>query len=93
MGASILWYSLASGAETGTPITEDKIISAYAGYILTTNSNKSYADINADVFAPAEPETPSTGVVLDVVLPVASMVLGLASLCAVAFVGKKKKQY
>ena len=37
--------------------------------------------------------TPSTGVVLDVVLPVASIVLVLASLVVVAFVGKKKKQY
>jgi len=89
----ISWYSLASGEETGTAVVADNSVSTYAGNILTIDPNKSYADINAEVFAPAEPETPSTGVVLDVVLPVASIVFVLASLCAVAFVGKKKKQY
>ena len=50
---------------------------------------------NLTLVAYNEPDTPtpSTGVVLDVVLPVASIVLVLASLVAVAFVGKKKKQY
>ena len=37
--------------------------------------------------------TPTTGVVLDVILPVASITLVLVSLCAVAFVGKKKRQF
>ena len=45
------------------------------------------------VDGPSTPSTPSTGVVLDVVLPVVSISVVLASLCAVAFVGKKKKQY
>ena len=92
-GNQIVWYSLASGAKNGTLVNAENSVSSYAGNILTTNPNKSYADINAEVFAPAEPETPSTGVVLDVVLPVASIVLVLASMCAVAFVGKKKKQF
>ena len=42
---------------------------------------------------PSSPDTPSTGVMLDVILPVASITIVLASLCAVAFVGKKKKQF
>ena len=42
---------------------------------------------------PSSPETPTTGVVLNVILPVASITLVLASLCAVAFVGKKKRQF
>ena len=87
------WYSLASGDSKGTLVTDANVsVSAYAGNILTTNPNKSYDAINAETFTPAKPETPSTGVVLDVVLPVASIVLVLASLVAVAFVGKKKKQ-
>jgi surface protein len=44
------------------------------------------------VDGPSTPSTPSTGVVLDVVLPVASITFVLASLCAVAFASKKKKQ-
>jgi surface protein len=90
---SISWYSLASGAKKGTAVVADNSVSTYAGNILTIDPNKSYDAINAEVFTPAKPETPSTGVVLDVVLPVASIVLVLASLVAVAFVGKKKKQY
>ena len=92
-GEVISWYSLASGDSKGTLVTDANVsVSAYAGNILTTNPNKSYDAINAETFTPAKPETPSTGVVLDVVLPVASIVLVLASLVAVAFVGKKKKQ-
>jgi surface protein len=88
------WYSLASGDSKGTLVTDANVsVSTYAGNILTTNPNKSYDAINAETFTPAKPETPSTGVVLDVVLPAFSIVLVLASLVAVAFVGKKKKQY
>ena len=86
------WYSLASGAKNGTPVVADNKVSSYARNILTINPDKSYDAINAEVFTPAKPETPSTGVVLDVVLPAFSIVLVLASLVAVAFVGKKKKQ-
>jgi surface protein len=92
-GTAIAWYSLASGAKNGTLVVADNKVSNYASNILTIDPNKSYDAINAEVFTPAKPETPSTGVVLDVVLPVASIVLVLASLVAVAFVGKKKKQY
>ena len=91
-GTAIAWYSLASGAKNGTPVVADNKVSSYARNILTINPDKSYDAINAEVFTPAKPETPSTGVVLDVVLPAFSIVLVLASLVAVAFVGKNKKQ-
>jgi surface protein len=91
------WYSLASGDSKGTLVADTNVsANTYAGHILTINQNKSYAEIDkiiANATKPSTPETPSTGVVLDVVLPVASIVLVLASLCAVAFVGKKKKQF
>ena len=95
-GEVISWYSLASGAKNGTPVVADNKVSTYAGHILTINQNKSYAEIDkiiANATKPSTPETPSTGVALDVVLPAASIVLVLESLVAVAFVGKKKKQF
>jgi surface protein len=92
-GTAIKWYSLKDGDSKGTLVDMSASLSSYASNILTIDPNKSYDEINAEVFTPAKPETPSTGVVLDVVLPVASIVLVLASLVVVAFVGKKKKQY
>jgi uncharacterized repeat protein (TIGR02543 family) len=95
-GTAIAWYSLASGAKKGTAVVANNSVSTYAGNILTIDNSKSFNQTNKDVFgvdAPAEPETPSTGVVLDVVLPAFSIVLVLASLVVVAFVGKKKRQY
>ena len=90
------WYSLANGAKNEIPVVADNKVSSYASNILTINQNKSYDEIDkiiADATKPSTPETPSTGVVLDVVLPAFSIVLVLASLVAVAFVGKKKEQY
>ena len=91
------WYSLASGDSKGTLVADTNVsANTYAGHILTINQNKSYAEIDkiiTNATKPSTPETPSTGVALDVVLPVASIVLVLASLVAVAFVGKKKKQF
>ena len=63
------WYSLASGDSKGTLVADTNVsANTYAGHILTINQNKSYDEINAEVFTPAKPETPSTGVALDVVL-------------------------
>ena len=91
----ISWYSLSAGDGTGTAVDASASVSNYANKVLTINQGKSYEQINKDVFGNGAdtPETPSTGVVLDVVLPAFSIVLVLASLCAVAFVGKKKKQF
>ena len=97
-GTAIKWYSLGNGETGANAVVADNKVSSYATKILTidVNKDKSYAEIDniiANATKPSTPETPSTGVVLDVVLPVASIVLVLASLVAVAFVGKKKKQY
>ena len=91
------WYSLASGDSKGTLVADTNVsANTYAGHILTINQNKSYAEIDkiiTNATKPSTPETPSTGVMLDVILPVVSISVVLASLCAVAFVGKKKKQF
>ncbi len=87
---AVTWYSLAEKDAQGTEVVASNKVSEYAGKILAINSNKTYEQIDSEIFAPS---TPTTGVVLDVVLPVASIVLVLASLVAVAFVGKKKKQF
>ena len=94
------YYSVNANDNNVVTISDSAALNSLAGCIVTTSKQEAeakdaYSTIDKAVFnaGKTDPSTPSTGVVLDVVLPVASIVLVLVSLCAVAFVGKKKKQY
>lgn len=89
------WYYVASGsASHGQNVIGTNAISVYANNILSTDGSKTYEQLNKVFSGEADsPSTPSTGVVVDVILPVASITLVLANVCALAFAGKKKKQF
>ena len=89
------WYYVASGsASLGQNVIGTNAISVYANNILSTDGSKTYEQLNKVFSGEADsPSTPSTGVVVDVILPVASITLVLANVCALAFAGKKKKQF
>ncbi len=88
------WYYVASGsANVGQKVDGARAISIYAGNILSTDGTKNYEQLDQTFAGGKDTPTPSTGVVLDVILPAFSVCVTLASLCAVAFVGKKKKQF
>ena len=89
------WYYVASDSiNVGQKVDGTSAISAYAGHILSTDSEKNYEQLNKIFDGGKEgSNTPTTGVMLDVILPVASILLVLASLCMVAFAGKKEKLF
>lgn len=89
------WYYVASGsASLGQNVIGTNAISVYANNILSTDGSKTYEQLNKVFSGEADaPLTPSTGVVVDVILPVACITLVLANVCALAFAGKKKKQF
>lgn len=89
------WYYVASGsASHGQNVIGTNAISVYANNILSTDGSKTYEQLNKVFSGEADsPSTPSTGVVVDVILPVACITLVLANVCALAFAGKKKKQF
>lgn len=89
------WYYVASGsASHGQNVIGTNAISVYANNILSTDGSKTYEQLNKVFSGEADaPLTPSTGVVVDVILPVACITLVLANVCALAFAGKKKKQF
>lgn len=89
------WYYVASGsASLGQNVIGTNAVSVYANNILSTDGSKTYEQLNKVFSGEADsPSTPSTGVVVDVILPVASITFVLANVCALAFAGKKKKQF